>query len=202
MTFNVSSSNVWIIVIIALTVLFMQPIQLDQITRNHYKNIAYAQNNGVQNTQFSNNATQLWTDKNNGVKIIFGYSPSKPIVDSPTELRFIVQDLKTSKNLKNLLAHVIITANSSGQERTFRFNNITAPNGYFSLKYLFPDYGTYQVIANVRSNISALALASFPIIIPPQSLIATFSSGLYAGIAIVVVGITVLAGVLIKTRKS
>ncbi|HEY7228374.1 MAG TPA: hypothetical protein VH481_09640, partial [Nitrososphaeraceae archaeon] len=42
-------------------------------------------------------------------------------------------------------------------------NNITAPNGYFSLKYLFPDYGIYQVIATVGSNISAVALASFQI---------------------------------------
>jgi hypothetical protein len=180
----------------------MQPVQFDQITRNQHKNLAYAQNNGVQNTQFSNNASQQWTDKNNGVKIIFAYSPSKPVVDSPTELRFIVQDLKTSENLKNLLAHVIITANSSGQERTFRFNNITAPNGHFSLKYLFPDYGTYQVIAAVRSNISAVALASFQIIVPTQSVNASFSSGLYVGIAIVVVGITVLVGIIVKTRKS
>jgi hypothetical protein len=156
----------------------------------------------VQNTKFSNNATQQWIDKNNGVKIVFGYSPSKPVVDSPTELRFIVQDLKTSKNLKNLLAHVIITANSSGQERTFRFNNITAPNGYFSLKYLFPDYGTYQVIAAIRSNMSALALASFQVVIPFQSTSISLISALPAGIAIIIVGISVLTGVIIKTRRS
>ncbi|HEY7081197.1 MAG TPA: hypothetical protein VH500_15980 [Nitrososphaeraceae archaeon] len=200
MTLNIHSRDAWAIII--SSILFILSLQFSQVIYNFCKNIANAQDNVVQNTRLSNNATQQWTDKNNDVKVVFGYSPSKPVVDSPTELRFIVQDLKTGKNLKNLLAHVIITANSSGQERTFRFNNITAPNGDFSLKYLFPDYGTYLVIASIRSNISAVALASFQVVIPFQSTNTSFISVLPAGIAIIIIGITVLTGIIIKTRKS
>ncbi|MGA9842051.1 MAG: hypothetical protein WBQ25_07025 [Nitrososphaeraceae archaeon] len=163
--------------------------------------MAYAQNSDGQNNPFYNNVSQQWTDKTSGVKIIFAYSPAKPLVDSPTELRFLVRDLKTDKYFKDLLAHVIITTNSSGQERTFKFNNITAPNGNFSLKYLFPDYGTYQIIANVRSNTSAVALASFQLVVPLQASNMSSISAMPAGIAIVIVGIAVLVGVIIKIRK-
>ncbi len=134
---------------IILSIPFIPAPQFYLIAFNPYKNIVYAQANGVQNDPFSNNSSQQWIDKNSGIKIVFGYFPAKPVVDSPTELRFIVQDLKTNKHLKNLLVHVSIMTNSSGQEQTFRFNNVKAPNGIFSLKYLFPDYGTYQVIASV-----------------------------------------------------
>jgi hypothetical protein len=79
---------------------FIPALQFDLIPFNPCKNIAYAQANAVQNDPFSNNSSQQWIDKNSGIKIIFGYSPAKPVVDSPTELRFIVQDLK-----KNLLRH-------------------------------------------------------------------------------------------------
>ena len=123
------------------------------------------------------------------------------MIDSPTELRFVIQDLKTNKYIKNLSAHVIITTNSSGQERTFRFNNITAPTGSFSLKYLIPDFGTYQVIAAIRSNTSAMALASFQIVVPFEFSNVSSFSALPAGIAIIIVGIVVLAVVIIKTRK-
>ena len=165
------------------------------------KNIAYAQNNSEYKNSFSNNVTQQWEDKKNNVKILFAYSPSKPVIDSPTELRFIIQDLKTNKYIKNLFAHLIITTNSSGQERTFRFNNITVPTASFSLKYLFPDFGTYQIIAAIRSNTSAVALASFQIIVPLEFSNMPTISALPAGVAIINVGIVVLVGVIIKTRK-
>jgi hypothetical protein len=110
-------------------------------------NIAYAQISEAQNGQFSSNSSQQWIDKNSDIRILFGYSPTKPVVDSPTVLQFIVQDLKTNKPMNNLQTHVIVTTNSSDQEQTFRFNNVKAPNGMFSVRYLFPDYGTYQVIA-------------------------------------------------------
>ncbi|MGB0029508.1 MAG: hypothetical protein WBP64_22010 [Nitrososphaeraceae archaeon] len=180
---------------------FMFQSQSDQIICTPCKNMAYAQNSDGQNNPFYNNVSQQWTDKTSGVKIIFAYSPAKPLVDSPTELRFLVRDLKTDKYFKDLLAHVIITTNSSGQERTFKFNNITAPNGNFSLKYLFPDYGTYQIIANVRSNTSAVALASFQLVVPLQASNMSSISAMPAGIAIVIVGIAVLVGVIIKIRK-
>ena len=109
--------------------------------------------------------------------------------------------MKSGENLKNLLAHVIITVNSNGQEKTFRFNNLTAPGGSFSLRYLFPDYGTYQVIAAVRSNTSAVALASFQIIVPSKTSNMSMPSALPAGTVIIIVGVAILAGVIIKTRK-
>lgn len=180
---------------------FIISSQFDQIVCNQCRNIAYAQNNSENKNSFSNNVTQQWEDKNDNVKVLFAYSPPKPVIDSPTELRFVIQDLKTNKYIKNLSAHVIITTNSSGQERTFRFNNITAPTGSFSLKYLFPDFGTYQIIAAIRSNTSAVALASFQIVVPFEFSNVSSFSALPAGIAIIIVGIVVLAVVIIKTRK-
>jgi hypothetical protein len=165
-------------------------------------NIAFAQTSKTQNEKFSSNSSQQWIDKNSDVKILFGSSPSKPVVDSPTELKFIVQDLKTNKLLNNLQAHVIVTTNSSGQEQTFKFNSVKVPSGIFSVRYLFPDYGTYQVIANIRSNTSAVALASFPVIISASNSAISSLSILPAGIAIAIVGVSVVTGVIIKTRKS
>jgi hypothetical protein len=139
-------------------------------------NITYAQTSEAQNGQFSSNSSQQWIDKNSDIRILFGYSPTKPVVDSPTILQFIVQDLKTNKPMNNLQTHVIVTTNSSDQEQTFRFNNVKAPNGMFSVRYLFPDYGTYQVIANIRSNTSAVAFASFPVMIPFSSSVIQLST--------------------------
>lgn len=90
------------------------------------------------------NGTQLWTDPENDVKILFTYSPKNPSIDKPSELRFSVSNLLTGQHLKNLVAMVVIITCSTGQERTFKFNKIYAPNGDFSVKYLFPDLGMYQ----------------------------------------------------------
>ncbi|HEY7571339.1 MAG TPA: hypothetical protein VH796_08220 [Nitrososphaeraceae archaeon] len=156
----------------------------------------------MQNGQFSSNSYQQWIDRNSDIKVLFRYSPTKLVVDSPTELYFIVEDLKTSKPINNLQAHVIVTTNSSGQEQTFRFNNVKALKGIFSVRYLFPDYGAYQVITNIRSNVTAIALASLPVIIPSSSSVISTLSVMPAGIAIIIVGVSVLAGVIIKTKKS
>jgi hypothetical protein len=101
--------------------------------------------------QASQNGTQLWTDTENNVKILFSYSPKNPVTDTQTELNFSVSNLLTGNHLKNLIAMVVIITNSTGQERTFKFNNLYAPNGNFSVKYLFPDSGIYQVITRINS---------------------------------------------------
>ena len=163
--------------------------------------IAFAQNNGNSGNTNLNNVSQMWVDKTSGIGINFAYSPAKPVVDSPTKLRFIVHDLKSSIKFKDLVAHVSITSNSSGQERTFKFSNITAPNGDFLLKYIFPDYGTYQVIASVRPNASAVALASFPITIPVPTASTFTSPTMPIGIVIIIVGIVALTVVIIKIKK-
>jgi hypothetical protein len=115
------------------------------------------------------NGTQLWTDKENNVKVQFTYSPQTPIIDKPTQLKFSIQNLQTGTPLKNLVARVVIVTNSSGQERSFKFTNITAPNGSFSVNYLFPDTGVYQVISRTYSK-DAPTLASFKVLVPFQPL--------------------------------
>jgi len=92
-----------------------------------------------------------------------------PIIDTPTNLKFNIQNLQTGKPVTDLLARVVILTNSSGQERIFRFTNITAPDGVFSIKYLFPDVGLYQVIARITSPSNDVAsLTSFKVIVPSQ----------------------------------
>jgi hypothetical protein len=136
----------------------------------HLTDIAYGQTSSPpSNISGDANRIQTWVDKLNNIKIQFTYSPTQPIVDKPTELKFNVQNLQTGSPLKDLIGRVVILTNSSGQERTFKFANIRAPDGNFSVKYLFPDSGLYQVICKIDSkNSSALALASFKVNVPLQ----------------------------------
>jgi hypothetical protein len=107
---------------------------------------------------------QEWIDKSKNIKIQFAYSPEKPIIDTFTELKFSVQDLETGEHIKNFDARVVVT---NGQ-RLFKFENITVANGDFSVKYLFPDDGTHQVLTRINTNHSIL-LASFSVFVPHQS---------------------------------
>ena len=115
----------------------------------------------------SGNGTQLWVDRENNVKVQFTYLPQTPIIDTPTQLKFNIQNSQTGTPLRNLVARVVIVTNSSGQERSFKFTNITAPNGSFSVNYLFPDTGVYQVISRIYSK-DASILASFKVSVPIQ----------------------------------
>jgi hypothetical protein len=115
----------------------------------------------------SGNGTQLWVDRENNVKVQFTYLPQTPIIDTPTQLKFNIQNLQTGTPLRNLVARVVIVTNSSGQERSFKFTNITAPNGSFSVNYLFPDTGVYQVISRTYSK-DVPTLASFKVLVPLQ----------------------------------
>ncbi len=87
-------------------------------------------------------------DKNKNIKIQFGYTPEKPIIDTFTELQFSVQDLETGQHIKDFDARVVVT---NGQ-RLFKFENITVADGDFSVKYLFPDDGTHQVLTRINTN--------------------------------------------------
>ena len=107
---------------------------------------------------------QEWIDKSKNIKIQFTYSPEKPIIDTFTELKFSVQDLETEEHIKNFDARVVVT---NGQ-RLFKFENITVADGDFSVKYLFPDDGTHQVLTRINTNHSIL-LASFSVFVPHQS---------------------------------
>jgi hypothetical protein len=132
--------------------------------------------------QSSGNEPQVWTDRENNMKILFTYSPRNPIINTPTELRFSVENLQTGNHLKNLLATVVIINTSSGH---FKFKNIAAPNGNFSVEYLFPELGIYQVIARINStNPSLLVLASFKVTVTLET---SFSNIVITGIAILVI---------------
>jgi hypothetical protein len=103
-------------------------------------------------------------DKSKNIKIQFGYTPEKPIIDTFTELQFSVQDLETGEHIKDFDARVVVT---NGQ-RLFKFENITVADGDFSVKYLFPDDGTHQVLTRINTNNSVL-LASFSVFVPHQA---------------------------------
>jgi hypothetical protein len=115
------------------------------------------------------NRTQTWLDKLNNLKIQFTYSPENPAIDTPTELKFNVLNLQTGSNLKDLFARIVVLTNSGGQQRSFKFTNISAADGNFSVKYLFPDSGSYQVIPRIDSKGSS-TLASFNVFVPFQPL--------------------------------
>jgi hypothetical protein len=153
----------------------------------------------------SDNGTQLWIDRENNVKVQFTYSPQTPIVDAPTDLKFSVQNLQTGVNLKNLAARVVIVTNSSGQERSFKFTNISAPDGNFSVKYLFPDSGVYQVISRIYSK-DAPTLSSFKVAVPLQPL-GIFNTNsmnplIIPVILVAVIGAIAVASFLIIKRRA
>src|SRR5437764_13223758 len=101
----------------------------------------------AQGANITVNNPQLWTNVDKNIKIQFTYQPQNPILDQPAKLMFVVQSLKTGNNLKNLVANILVTHNSSGQFSNFRFSNITIPDGQFSVIYRFQDTGIYEIIA-------------------------------------------------------
>lgn len=111
------------------------------------------------------NKIQRWTDNLSNVEVQFTHSPEKPVIDESTELRFNVVNLSNNSPLKNFHASVVVLTNTAEQVRSFKFSNITAPTGNFSVKYLFPDSGSFQVVSRIDSNVST-TLASFSISVP------------------------------------
>jgi hypothetical protein len=138
---------------IVMTAVLMSSLFCAPLLQNSYSQIR------------TRNNEQLWTDSDHDLKIKFVYEPKIPIVDKPTELRFTVQRISTEDYLKDLEANVLVTDNISGQFRNFKFNNISAPDGHFSVSYLFPDTGLFEIIVRVISP-DAQALVPFDVIVP------------------------------------
>jgi hypothetical protein len=112
----------------------------------------------------ANKNTQDWVDKLNNVKIHFIYELNKPAINNLNELNFTVDDLKTGNRLKNAIADFTVI---NIPDPTFKFTNITAANGDFSIKCPFLNEGMHQVIVNLRSNNNhTIALASFNLTVP------------------------------------
>ena len=107
---------------------------------------------------------QEWINENKNIKIQCDYEPDKPIIDTFTELLVSVQDLETGEHIKNFDARVVVTNGI----RLFKFENITVADGDFSVKYLFPDDGTHQVLARINTN-NSISLASFSVFVPHQA---------------------------------
>ena len=147
---------------------------------------------------------QTWIDKLNNLKIHFGYSPKEPVIDKPTELEFTVQNVQTGEQIKNLSARVVVVNNAGGQLRTFKFANITAPNGIFSVKYLFPDSGSYNIITKLDSK-NYSSLASFDVFVPLAPL-GTVNVGNLNPIALPaiagIIAATVGVGLILKIKKE
>ena len=104
------------------------------------------------------NATQLWIDKLNNVKIQFSYLPEKSSMDDMIQLEFSIQNLQNGSHLKNLIAKVTVTNNP-----IYKFDNMTIADGDLSIRCPFLDPGTHQVIIKIDSKGYSLALASFNI---------------------------------------
>lgn len=108
---------------------------------------------------------QQWQNKQNNILIQFAYTPEKPIIDTFTELNFSIQDVSTGEHIQNLTGRVVVT---NGQ-RLFKFENISIPNGHFSVKYIFPDDGTHQVLLTLNTDDKLIIPALFNVFVPHQS---------------------------------
>lgn len=107
---------------------------------------------------------QFWEDPQDNLEIEFGYEPEEPIIDTFTNLSFSIEDSQTGEHIKDSVAMVTITKG----ERLFKFQNITVPNGDFSVNYLFPEDGTHQVLVRLDTN-NSINVASFQVFVPHQS---------------------------------
>jgi hypothetical protein len=127
-------------------------------------NAIFAQSS-VNNTSSPFNETQEWINEKDNVKILFTYQPERPIIDTFTKLEFSVINLTNNENLKNFDARVVVTKD----QRLFKFENITVPDGNFSVEYIFPEDGTHQVLTRIDKGTSVRGLASFNVFVPHQA---------------------------------
>lgn len=106
-------------------------------------------------------ALQEILDQHDNIKVQFAYEPENIKINTLTDLKFSVLNLKTDEHIKNFLARVVVTEGSE----LFRFDNITVNDGDFSVKHSFANYGTHQVFLRVDTN-SSITPVTFDVIIP------------------------------------
>jgi hypothetical protein len=136
---------------------------IDKSFNNALPSTTYAQSSG--NVTSPLNKTQEWISQKDDVKILFTYQPERPVIDTFTKLEFSVINLTNNENLEDFDARVVVT---NGQ-RLFKFENISVPDGNFSVEYLFPDDGTHQIITRVDKDATVQVLASFSVFVPHQA---------------------------------
>lgn len=156
-------------VIIAIILFPNETIKPDSISSSIYSTsaIVYAQQQHHLQPALSDTNNQEWIDKQSNIKVLFTYSPEKPLVGGFTELKFKIEDLESGTRLKDVFARVTII-DGQQQQVPLKIYNMRAPNGQFSIEYQFPLEGTYQIFVKVDSKYSALTLASFKMFIPFQ----------------------------------
>ena len=110
-------------------------------------------------------AIQEIIDQHDNIKVQFAYDQDKIKINTLTDLKFSVLNLKTEEHIKNFLARVVVTEGSE----LFGFDNITVNNGDFSVNHSFANYGSHQVILRVDTN-SSIIPASFNVMIPSNQL--------------------------------
>ena len=152
----------------------------------------------------SNKRIQELIDKADMIRIQFLYQPEMPIIDEFTELQFSIQNMSTGEHIKDLTGRVTVT---NGQ-RLFKFQNISIPDGDFSVKYLFPDDGTHQVLLRVDGKKNKLTeIASFKVFVPhqgPPSVLDPFMGDkIYPTMIIggILAGVLIITIVMLKKRK-
>jgi hypothetical protein len=123
-------------------------IVADKGSNNTLIPMTFAQTSG--NATLLLNKIQEWISHKDTVKILFAYQPERPIIDTFTKLEFRVINLTSNENLKDFDARVVVT---NGQ-RLFKFENITVPDGYFSVEYIFPDGLDKNRQGNIHSSLS------------------------------------------------
>lgn len=155
--------SLFIYVVFVLSFLYPSNNWLSDLYHDTTKNMVFA-HMPVGNTS----RVQSWTDSSNDINIKFIYEPQRPIIDTFTELKFSIENATNGNHIsgtENAIARVVIT---NGQ-RLFKFENISVGNdGHFSVKYLFPDDGTHQVITRLDTNNSSTA-SSFNVFVPHQA---------------------------------
>ena len=189
--------------LIAVNLSLIQNIINNDIFSMHLA-MGQSQSTTVSNSNSKSN-TQQWVDKINNMRIQFNNLPQSPVVDAKTQLRFSVQNITNSKNINDLHARVVVTTNSSGQMRIFKFENISSSKGDFSVNYFFPDSGVYQVMTRVDKN-NLSTLGSFKVAVPFQPFgtitapTPSFSLIIIAGIVIAVAAVSLL--IVVQRRQK
>lgn len=117
-------------------------------------------------------ALQEILDQHDNIKVQFAYEPENIKINTLTDLKFSVLNLKTDEHIKNFLARVVVTEGSE----LFRFDNITVNDGDFSVKHSFANYGTHQVFLRVDTN-SSITPVTFDVIIPSYQSSSPFFMG-------------------------
>jgi hypothetical protein len=153
--------SILFIILMLLTILFDSQYHYNN---NKYAAYAHITGSNTSGNSSGNNKIQEWIHQRDGIKIQFTYKPDRPIIDTFTELKFSVQNLTTGDHIKDFLARVVVT---NGQ-RLFKFENISVADGDFSVKYIFPDDGTHQVVTRIKTNNSVTLASSFNVFVPHQ----------------------------------